>query len=381
MDFQIASDNAVYIARIIVSLVGVFVLFALTFWLIRKKNRQQTPVQPNESEKPRFESSNFEITYAHMNPLTGQEREERRQILREQFEHWQAKHLISSEDGKSLFVRTGVKKNGLRYQLAATSQAQAFAMLAMVLLAEFDENASTKTEALFASLLAHPAYREPNLTSWQFLPDLPRSPRLDADVHAEAWVLLALFSARKQWQGLQRFDYDEIIANRSLALFQYWQSIDSDTKNTLPDSTYLLSSLGKYDHTIDWLELIPPNLSATDDSADRSVVAFSLLQTGLQALLSSDLPSLDFLRQIEKKLIDTIGEQLSDEALNESEDSSFSRLSYLACCTPALIALQNQQLSGQIWSFFLHNSADKDDGLGATLKLLAIALLSNQVWL
>jgi len=381
MDSQISPDDAVYLARIIVSHVGVFVLFAITFWLIRKKNRQQTPFQPIESEKPRFESSNFEITYAHLNPLTVQEQEERRQILREQFEQWQAKHLISGEDGKSLFVRTGVEKNGLRYQLAATSQAQAFAMLVMVLLAEFDDNASTKTEALFASLLAHPAYRETNLTSWQYLPDLPRSPRLGADLHAEAWVLLSIFSARKQWQGLQRFDYDEIIPDRSLALFQYWQTIDSDIKNSLPDLTYLLSSLGKFDQTNAWLEMIPPRLAAIDESVDRSVVAFSLLQLGLQVLLSSDLPSLDFLRQIEKKLIDTIRELLSDEALNEPEGSSFSRFSYLACCTPALIALENQQLTGQIWNFFLHNPADKDDGLGATLKLLAIALLSNQVWL
>ncbi|NLB71319.1 MAG: hypothetical protein GX797_04860 [Chloroflexi bacterium] len=376
---QISPDDATYVAEIVVSIIGVFVLFAIVLWLISKKTRPPKPTQPAEGAEPRFDSSNQKVTYAQVCPPNPVEAQDRRQILRAEFERWQSRHLLPSEDGKSLFVRTGVERNGLRYQLATTAQAQALAMLVMTLLAEFDRSASTKTEALFASLLAHPAAREANLTSWQFLPDLPRSPRLDADLHADAWVLFALITARKQWQSLQRFDYDMIVANRSLALFQHWRDPDLQASELLPNSSYLLAFLERHERANPWEALNSTQPILDNHAADRSRFALSLLQLGLQALVNPEHTSPNALLEIETDLRARVEEEFSGDPLDESEN--FSTFSYLACYVPALIVLKEQELLKKTWHFFTNHQANKDDGLGATLKILAMAVMTNQVWL
>ncbi|NLC29453.1 MAG: hypothetical protein GX773_03250, partial [Chloroflexi bacterium] len=166
---QLDPTDATYLAGLILSILGVLLFFALAVWMIqRKKNRQPSetpvlPVEPISKQEPRL------VPYEILNPLSPEELSERSSALQQAYRQWKAERLLQTEEGRRLFLRTGVEKSGLRYQLVASTQTQALGILISTSLAETDPQASTQTEALFASLLAHPAFEPPELSSWKFM--------------------------------------------------------------------------------------------------------------------------------------------------------------------------------------------------------------------
>lgn len=376
---QTNPEEARYLAELVLSVIGVIVLFALAFYLINKsKKKDENKPDGKQVLKPKASGALEPFSLATRINSSAPDKSSLRKSISDAFTNWQKVHLLAGDDGKSLFVREGVEKSGLRYQLLATSQTQALAMLVTTLLADLDPNASEKAEALFASLLAHPAYGEPNLSSWKYMPDLPRSPRLEADFQAEGWVLIALLTARRQWPDLDRFNYDEILEGRLGALFEAFHRPES--QELLAHNVFLFSFLTKYDPSQDWASLkslansAEPTFPQPDDLKD---FAFSCLNLGLDALLFKDDTSIKLLSD-EQAIIREMFEHWLYEGSSLSENvGDITRLGLLACMAPALMVLRDDELLKKMQDFLINTNADKNDGLGATMKVFALFLLSN----
>ncbi len=379
MLMQTNPEEARYLAELILSIIGVIVLLALALYLINKsKKKDEVKPEVKQASRPKARGSIGPFSLATRNNSSTLDKNRLRKSLSNAFTNWQKDHLLAGDDGKSLFIREGIEKSGLRYQLLATTQTQALAMLVTTLLADLDTKASDKTEALFASLLAHPAYGEPNLSSWKYMPDLPRSPRLETDLQAEGWVLIALLTARRQWPDLDRFNYDEILSERLKALFEAFQRTEYHA--LLAQYAFPVSFLSKYDRSKDWASL--KNLV---NSAERTfpepeelkAFAFASLNLGLDALLFKDDTSIKLLSDKQTVLRDIVERWLDDDDFLSENVEFFSRLSLLACMAPALMVLGEDALLERVQDFLIDSRTDKNDGLGATLKIFALFLLSN----
>ncbi|NLC13256.1 MAG: hypothetical protein GX768_04345, partial [Chloroflexi bacterium] len=300
---QLDPAEATYLARLIVSILGILFLLGLVFWMIRRK--QKTPNTESLSAIISEGSDSDNSTVAHS------EISNRSFVLEQTYRAWKAERLLQSEDGRSLFLRAGVEKSGLRYQLVASSQVQALAILLITLMAEVDPKASSQAEALFASLLAHPAYGQSDLSSWQYLPDLPRSPKLDPDPHAEAWLIIALRNANKHWPAMNRFHYSEIIPGRMHALHDYVEMLDPQVVRQLPFSGYIVKQLQSMEPQLEWSafqenkDLVYSLFEERDPiegEQDVGKLGFSLLQLGLLAWLDQDPDALRAIRNAETSL-------------------------------------------------------------------------------
>lgn len=376
--------EATYLVRIIFSLALLIILFILAFVMIRR--RQNAAVKTEESVLPEVNSPEIEQPEprsAEEEPSTNNRQNAGYSSqLRKLYQTWQAERLLETEDKRGLFLRTGVEKSGLSYQLVATTQTQAFAILLTALMSEKNFGSTKQAEALVAVVLAHPAYIYENLSSWKFLPDKPRSPRLDPDLQAEAWLILALNYALDQLPDMKRFDYAQILAERALALLEVTSSEDENLiqnqhfsafleprlKNLNPDQAWI--PIGETKHS--FYEKIE-HFNAFIEESERQKLGFSLLQLGLLAKIDQDSKAVKTLYQIEADLTAFIETLLQ----NEIEDQSFSQISLISCLVPAVFCLDNQSLIERLSEWLFIKQADKNDGLGATLQLLGLAFLEK----
>ncbi len=380
---QLEPTEATYLARLIVSILGILLFSGLAFWMIhRKQKTNSTEAIPSSTIETNSPDS-FALPLAEFCPLTPAERVERSSTFEQAYQAWKAERLLQAEDSRSLFVRTGVEKSGLRYQLVASTQVQALAILLSTVMAHSDPQASTQAEALFASLLAHPAYGQSQLSSWTYLPDLPRSPKLDPNPHAEAWLIYALLSATRRWPSLNRFNYSEIIPERTQALSNYINTLDPELSGPLPFCRFLVNQLKAVKPSLEWSalgesqELYLSRLKEPGfftSEIDTSQLGLSLLQLGMLALLDRDPVALLAIRKVQSALIQLV-EYCQNNASTETE---FNRTAMLSCTIPAVLTLQDNELNYKIWNSLTTMQPDKNDGLGATLKLLAMAFLANQ---
>lgn len=380
---QLDLAQARFVAELIVSILGVLLLLMLVVWMIRRKQKGESNTLVSSANEP-ITISDFRLAgYEDLNPLTPEERLERRTTLNQAYQTWKKERLLQGEDGRSLFVRSGVEKSGLRYQLVALTQVQALAILISAMMAEIDPQASAQAEALFASLLAHPAYLQNQLSSWKYLPDLPRSPKLDPDPHAEAWVIFTVLMATKRWPAINRFHYGEIIQERLHALQKYTQALEPEQIERLPFSGYLVKQLIALDPSMDWTSLSRSNerfyaqleeQTFFENEADASRLGLSLLQLGLLALLERDAEALHAIDNSRSGLVSLV-EDYSKDSLIETE---FSRSAMLACAVPVLLTLRDRDLIDQVWNELVSLQPGKNDGLGATLRVLGMAFLANQ---
>lgn len=372
---QLDPAEATYLARLIVSILGILFLLGLVFWMIRRK--QKTPNTESLSAIISEGSDSDNSTVAHS------EISNRSFVLEQTYRAWKAECLLQSEDGRSLFLRAGVEKSGLRYQLVASSQVQALAILLITMMAEVDPKASSQAEALFASLLAHPAYGQSDLSSWQYLPDLPRSPKLDPDPHAEAWLIIAMRNANKHWPAMNRFHYSEIIPGRMHALHDYAEMLDPEVVRQLPFSGYLVKQLQSMEPQLEWSafqenkDLVYSLFEERDPiegEQDVGKLGFSLLQLALLAWLDQDPDALRAIRNAETSLRQLV----EDYTGGSSTETDFSRIAMLALAVPAVLSLQDRLLADEVWDELTSAQPDKNDGLGATLRLLGMAFLADR---
>jgi len=380
---QFDPAQARFVAELIVSILGVLLLLMLVVWMIRRKQKEDASKPDISADEPKIMRDLELALYEDLNPLTTEERLERSYALEQAYQNWKTERVLLGEDGRSLFVRSGVEKSGLRYQLVASSRVQAFAILISAMMAESDQQASAQAEALFASLLAHPAYLQNELSSWKYLPDLPRSPKLDPDLHAEAWVVFAMNMVTKRWPTISRFHYEEIIPERLLALQKYTEALEPEEIERLPFSGYLVKQLIKLEPSLDWTSLSRSNelfYAQSEEQAffgyetDTSRVGLSLLQLGLLALLERDAEASNAIGISRAGLVSLV----KDYSKDSSTETEFSRSAMLACAVPALLTIQDKNLIDQVWNELVALQPGKNDGLGATLRVLGMTFLANQ---
>ncbi len=96
----------------------------------------------------------------------------REQIIRDHYRDWLARYLLPTYDARGAFVRVGVERKRLRYQVSTTSLAQGFALLQSVLIGGDDLAASDRYERLLTFVIAYPSNQSEDLCSWHTLPDM-----------------------------------------------------------------------------------------------------------------------------------------------------------------------------------------------------------------
>ena len=240
------------------SIVVLAALLVIVFRLINRERRRHLlfdQVAPSEIAKP-FPQS---VTYPTGTCTPQIAPETAYQAVRLAYADWLAKLLLPDQEPGQSFVRMGVEKHNLRFQVLSTSFGQALALLFSVVMAGDDLLAHQRFERLLAFCLSHPAADQAALTSWQSLPDARTARRQDTDLHAEGWIALALLAAQKQWSGSDRFDLSIVINDRLAALSAvYLTRQQLDPQPYLINSPAFLKVLQQSTNNTNWQSLSDP---------------------------------------------------------------------------------------------------------------------------
>lgn len=363
----------------LLSLIGLVALFIGVLLLIKRtqlKRIAQAQVNPALAAKP------FPQIATHKVPFKDEALNAKQQALREEFKAWQSAYLLQGLDGNTEFVRGETHKRGLRYQLTSTSLTQGLALFIQTQMAQDGDDSRSKFERLLAHLLAHPAQDQPALSSWLTLPDLPSSPRLEPDLHAEAWILCALLTARQQWGELQRFDLDQLIQARSQALLETFKQDPTEQELIFsPSFFHVIEQVSpepfwKTQTQSDWQALIPILREGKGLPGRRE--ALSLLQIGLEGLL---YPDHGFSEHSDLAFSSLKRAFASQESLEGEVEEGFSRLASFSCCVPLALVGQNGEDPERFWSRITQVQPARQDALGASLRLVAMMIMSGTFWL
>ncbi|HOZ38001.1 MAG TPA: hypothetical protein PLH64_04540 [Anaerolineaceae bacterium] len=365
----------------LLSLIGLIALFVGLLILTHRtqlRRQQQAHFNPSPAMKPFPQASN----YSQQLPISTQlPPAERQATLHQAFEDWQAAYLLRGLDGQTEFLRGETYKRGLRYQLTSTSLAQGLGLFIQAQMAQNGDDSRGRFERMLAYLLAHPAQDQPALSSWLSMPDLPTSPRLESDLHAEAWILAALLAARQQWGGLQRFDLDQIFQQRSQALLE---ALNTNSENGTEIFSPLLFNIisqqvpdpfWQTQTEVEWNKLIP-HLRENNGLPGRQE-ALNLLQIGLDGLLFPDNGFAETSDLAFARLKRALSER---KALEGDMEEGFSRLASVSCCVPLALLEEKGEDPDQLWSLLNHAQPGKQDSLGASLRLIAMMSMTGTLW-
>ena len=213
--------------------------------------------------------------------------------------------------------------------------------------------------------------------------DLPRSPKLDPDPHAEAWLIIALRNANQHAPAMHRVQYSELIPGRMHALHDYVEMMDPPVVRQLPFSGYIVKQLQSMEPQLEWSafqenkDLVYSLFEERDPiegEQDAGKLGFSLLQLGLLAWLDQDPDALRAIRNAETSLRQLV----EDYTGGSSTETDFSRIAMLALAVPTVLSLQDRLLADEVWDELTSAQPDKNDGLGATLRLLGMAFLADR---
>ena len=363
----------------LLSLIGLVLIFIGVLFLIRRtqlKRLEQAQVSPSMAARPFPQTASYSVAFK------AEELNESQAVLWQAFKEWQADYLLRGLDGNTEFVRGETHKRGLRYQLTSTSLAEGLALFIQVQMAQDGDDSRGRFERLLADLLAHPAQDHPALSSWLSMPDLPSSPRLEPDLHAEAWILCALLTARQQWGEMQRFNLDQILQERSQALLDILKQDPEGQElvfspilfQTIAQQTP--GNIWKSQSEQDWQALIP--LLRKGEGLPGRREALSLLQIGLDGLL---LPDNGFAEKSDLCFSRLKRAFPAPEPLEGYVEEGFSRLASFCCCVPLALLDKNAGGQDQIWTNLRQAQPAKQDALGASLRLIAMMSMSGTFWL
>jgi hypothetical protein len=366
----------------LLSLIGLVALFVGLLVLVRRTQRrrnEESKKTPSPAAKPFPQAASylqllpsFRQAYPH----------ERQVVLRQAHEEWQTNFLLRGLDGQTEFLRGETYKRGLRYQLTSTSLAQGLALFIRVQMAQDGDVSRGSFERLLAHLLGHPALDHPALSSWLSMPDLPTSPRLEPDLHAEAWILASLLAAKTQWGSLERFNLEDVFQERSQALLDALKSHSENQARVF--SPFLLrmiaqqvpDPLWKTQTEADWQALKP--LLREEEGLPGRQQALSLLQIGLEGLF---FPDNGFAKRSSMAFSRLKRALASQEPLEGELEEGFSRLASLSCCVPLALLYKKEEVTAQLWSRLSQAQPAKQDALGASMRLLAMMSMTGTLWL
>ncbi|HPS32807.1 MAG TPA: hypothetical protein PKW57_04840 [Anaerolineaceae bacterium] len=368
-------------------LLGVF-----TFVLINRIRQRRTQLVSSESSPPAFPYPSKRAAEPGAG-LAVQMQVEADALIPAEHARWLNSFFLPDPEPGRAFVRTGVAKHWLRYQLTATSLAQAAGLLVCALQAGADPLAQTRFDALLAFCLSRPAANNPDLMSWQVMPDVVPGARLDADPQAEAWLAFALLCGAAQWARSSRFDYTQLARLRLDALLARLQGGMRDMPQSKLISPGFARLFQRTSGNADWLKAANLDALPAQETADpvatggaQTAVADEEARLALLALAYGLLPEarkhgtpanafsagIDLLARLEK---------LKEETPAVSAPSEgFSPLSLLACYAAAAGSAGSADLAREYWTALSQTEANFGDGLGSTLRLLALMALNGSVW-
>jgi hypothetical protein len=371
------------------------ILLAAAILIIRRiSQRRRMLDQPIRSAQVTFPFPQRQVDREHQ-MLSTEADEELDKEIREAYRDWLSVYLLPDAEPGRAFLRTGVARNWMRYQVTATSFGQALAMLVSVLIAGEDPQA--QFHRILAFCLSHSSANSPDLMSWQVMPDVVPGRRLDADLNAEPWITFALLAAQAQWGRSERFQY-EILAHRRLeALLPLYQQTAQTKPQALVYSPTFYQLFAHVTAEQAW-KAIEDSLAAqgraqwsgthaifnADNSPEEAKLGMSILQLGIAELEQAGKPTGKLTGEVEKRVRESVAQlaqaELLDEAALHIEPEGFSSLSLLACCTPAVLCLNDQALVDQQWQALTLAKPGKHDPIGATLRLLSLMQLSGNIW-
>ena len=366
----------------LLSLIGLVALFVGLVLLVRRiqhRRKKESETIPSSAAKP-FPQAGF---YLQLLPYFKQaDLRERQVVLRQAYEEWQTNFLLRGLDGQTEFLRGETHKRGLRYQLTSTSLTQALALFIRVQMARDGDDSRGSFERLLAHLLRHPALDHPALSSWLSMPDLPTSPRLEPDLHAEVWILASLLAAKTQWGSLERFNLEDVFQERSQALLDALNSQYEDQSRVFSPlllhviAQQLPNPLWKTQTEADWQALKP--LLREEKGLPGRQQALSLLQIGLEGLI---FPDNGFAERSDPAFLRLKRALASQEPLEGELEEGFSRLASLSCYVPLALLYKNGEFADQLWSRVSQAQPAKQDALGASMRLLAMMSMTGTLWL
>jgi len=373
------------------------ILLAAAIVLIRRIcQRRRTLDQPIRSAQVTFPFPQRQVDREHQ-MLPTQPEEELDKEIREAYRDWLSIYLLPDAEPGRAFLRTGVARNWMRYQITATSFGQALAMLVSVLIAGDDPQAQARFDRILAFCLSHSSANAPDLMSWQVMPDVVPSRRLDSDLNAEPWIAFALLAAQAQWGRSERFQY-EILARRRLeALLPLYQQAAQTEPQALVYSPTFYQLFAHVTAEQAW-NAIEDSLAAQsrvkwsgthaifnpDNSPEEAKLGLSILQLGIAELEQAGKPTGKLTGEVEKCVREFVAQlaqaELLDESMLQTEPEGFTSLSLLACCTPAVLCLNDQALVDKQWRALTIAKPGRHDPIGATLRLLSLMQLSGNIW-
>lgn len=365
-------------------LLGVF-----TFVLINRIRQRRAQINSVESSESSFPFPQ-RLGAALEGEMLSQAQAKREELISAAYAHWLESFFLPDAEPGRAFVRTGVAKHWLRYQLTTTSLAQAAGMLTCVLQAGADPQAQIRFDALLAFCLSRPSVNNPDLMSWQVMPDVVPGARLDADPSAEAWLSFALLCGAAQWTRSSRFDYTQLAKLRLDALLAWMTSGGSRSSLISPAFARVFQ---KTNGSADWLKAAglenPRGKETPDLYSNQEAQATALDEEAHQALLALAYGLLPAIQNRAKPTdlfapdFDLVGMLANlrgklDAASTFSE--GFSPLSLLACYAAAASESGDAEQSQEYWELLSQTNAQADDGLGATFRLIALMALNGNSW-
>jgi len=388
--------NVADLTEIFNAVLFIILLAAAVLIIMRIRQRRKTLDQPIRSAQVTFPFPQRQVDNERK-MLPTQPMEELDKQVREAYRDWLLVYLLPDTEPGRAFLRTGVARNWLRYQVTATSFGQALAMLVSVLVAGEDPHAQAQFNRILAFCLSHGSANAPELMSWQVMPDVVPGRRLDVDLNAEPWIAFALLAAQAQWGSSERFQY-EILARRRLeALLPLYQQTAQNAPESLVVSPTFYQLFAQVTAGQAW-KAIEDSLAAqgkaqwssthdifnADNSPEEAKMGLSTLQLGIAELEQAGKPTGKLTGEVEKRVKESVAQLAQAELLDESalqiEPEGFSSLSLLACCTPAVLCLNDQALVDQQWRALTLAKPGRHDPIGATLRLLSLMQLSGNIW-
>jgi hypothetical protein len=374
----------------------IILLAAAVLIIMRIRQRRRTLDQPIHSAQVTFPFPQRQVDNERK-MLPTQPEEELDKGIREAYRDWLSIYLLPDAEPGRAFLRTGVARNWLRYQVTATSFGQALAMLVSVLVAGEDPQAQAHFDRILAFCLSHNSANAPDLMSWQVMPDVVPGRRLDADLNAEPWIAFALLAAQVQWGSSERFYYDILARLRLEALLPLYQQAAQNAPESLVVSPTFYQLFAHVTAEPAW-KAIEDSLAAqgkaqwssthaiftADNSPEEAKMGLSILQLGIAELEQAGKPTGKLTGEVEKRVRESVAQLARAELLDESElhiePEGFSSLSLLACCTPAVLCLNDQALVDQQWRALTLAKPGRHDPIGATMRLLSLMQLSGNIW-
>lgn len=389
---------------------------AVLIFSIRKDRSKQMQVQQMPSHLPFPQHNSY--PEGCLNPRHI-DQEAMDAVIRSAYGEWLATFMLADYTPGRAFLRMGVTKRVLKYQVIASSLGQGYAMLISALMGGDDLGAQGRFDRLLNFVDVHPSEKSPYLMSWQVTPDTTLSKPLASFTQGDLLIAYALLMADKQWGSTGDMDYRAIAGKIIHALRedcihpQLHHLLSSNDADPQDDLRYLttrtsdaallcLNAFMRLDPTPAWQQAVdkmksllenlsglPGSVLSADGKTDVSIydsfdeeAAPMLFQLALASIFMKDQVAKAVLQRIVERLRQASpdGKFVQAYSLEGKPQSDQTSLVMLACMATASVCMEDQAWLNQLWDQLSAAKIDRSDPTGASLRLLALYLLSGNWW-